>query len=573
MNRKPVIVAAVVAVAVAAYVGWTYFFPPAPGGAGEVEMAQPDPLGDSAERLVYLDQGWSESDRDWFYTVSQGSWIVPYSWWLVLEDADGEGRFGRDENIRRWRYVPNQVSSRNPDGLPLGFVKDEDEDWMGFNCAACHTAQFTYQGAAVRIDGGPTLGDSATMMTELGEALQALLDDDAKFARFAANVLGGEATDADRAQLHGRVGEVDASTDSFNERNHSTVPWGYGRVDALGTILNEVTARDLGIPENRREPDAPVSFPFLWDAPQHDRVQWNGALDNAGLGSMARNVGEVLGVWGTVDIDPQVEIGYESTVRGMNLLRIEERLRELVSPQWSETPLPPVDEELAALGRPLYVTHCSGCHALLEGEERTSPRRRIEAVMIPAEQIGTDPLTTTNFKTRTARTGRLEGQKLLLHTGEVLGAEAQAFYVLANAALGIIFEHPVPALGTVFDREALSVIDIGHLEDLAPDLSVPDPPSYKARPLNGVWATAPFLHNGSVPNLTELLTAPEERATTFYVGHTEFDPVNVGYVNESIPGAFVYDTTQRGNSNAGHDHGTGLTLEEKRQLIEFLKTQ
>ena len=62
----------------------------------------------------------------------------------------------------------------------------------------------------------------------------------------------------------------------------------------------------------------------------------------------------------------------------------------------------------------------------------------------------------------------------------------------------------------------MSILDIGHLESLAPNLTVPEPPSYKARPLNRVWATAPYLHNGSVPNLTDLLRAPEERATIFY---------------------------------------------------------
>ena len=573
MKLKWIALGALALIAIAGYLALPYFFPPALGGAGEVSLEQPDPFGDSADELVFLNQGWTEDERNWFYTVSQGSWIVPYSWWLVLEDADSEQLFGRDDAIRRWRYVPSPPNSRNPDGLPIGFVKDEDNDWMGFTCAACHTAQFTYQGTAVRIDGGPSLGDSPTMMTQLGASLQATLDGAAKFDRFAVNVLGDRSSDAAAiAELREYLSRVSASTAGFNERSHTTVPWGYGRVDAIGTIFNEVTARDLEIPENRREPDAPVSYPFIWDTPQHDRVQWNGALANAGLGSLARNVGEVLGVWGNVTIDPAPgKIGYESTVRAMNLLQIEESVRKLVSPRWSETPLPPVDQELAALGKPLYEANCTNCHVLLEGDERISPRRRIKAHMVPVDTVGTDPTASMNFERR-AKTGRLAGTKLLLHMGEELGEEASAFYLLANASLGVIFEHPVAALGTAIDREKMSILDIGHLESLAPNLTVPEPPSYKARPLNGVWATAPYLHNGSVPNLTDLLRAPEERATIFYVGHREFDPVSVGYVNEDFEGAFTFDTTLRGKSNAGHNYGTGLTEEEKRQLIEYLKT-
>ena len=108
------------------------------------------------------------------------------------------------------------------------------------------------------------------------------------------------------------------------------------------------------------------------------------------------------------------------------------------------------------------------------------------------------------------------------------------------------------------------------------------PLSYKVRPLNGIWATAPYLHNGSVPNLYALLSPVSERPTKFYLGNREYDPVNVGYRSEEFPGGFEFDTTIRGNSNAGHQFtdapnelgriGRLLTPEERRALIEYLKT-
>ena len=95
---------------------------------------------------------------------------------------------------------------------------------------------------------------------------------------------------------------------------------------------------------------------------------------------------------------------------------------------------------------------------------------------------------------------------------------------------------------------------------------------YRARPLNGVWAMAPYLHNGSVPSLHDLLLAPEQRPRTFFVGKWEFDPVNVGYEAGQAPGAFLFDTSIRGNSNAGHVYGTDMTEDDRKALIEYLKT-
>src|SRR5262249_31378209 len=61
--------------------------------------------------------------------------------------------------------------------------------------------------------------------------------------------------------------------------------------------------------------------------------------------------------------------------------------------------------------------------------------------------------------------------------------------------------------------------------------------AYKARPLDGIWATAPYLHNGSVPNLNALLTPPAQRPSEFYVGTRVYDPVNVGYrTDQAAPG-------------------------------------
>ena len=94
--------------------------------------------------------------------------------------------------------------------------------------------------------------------------------------------------------------------------------------------------------------------------------------------------------------------------------------------------------------------------------------------------------------------------------------------------------------------------------------------TYKARPLNGIWATAPYLHNGSVPNLWALLQPVAQRPARFFVGSREFDPVRVGQVSEQGPS--LLDTSLPGNSNRGHLAGTTLPEADKRALLEYLKT-
>jgi hypothetical protein len=123
---------------------------------------------------------------------------------------------------------------------------------------------------------------------------------------------------------------------------------------------------------------------------------------------------------------------------------------------------------------------------------------------------------------------------------------------------------------------------------------------YKARPLNGIWATAPYLHNGSVPTLYDLLlpsplrqVAAEgagpgvatpgtaSRPDVFHVGNREFDPKRVGFVTTATAEAFKFEVRDAsgkpipGNYNSGHDYGTSdteLNDRERWALVEYMKT-
>jgi len=99
---------------------------------------------------------------------------------------------------------------------------------------------------------------------------------------------------------------------------------------------------------------------------------------------------------------------------------------------------------------------------------------------------------------------------------------------------------------------------------------------YSSPPLDGIWLRAPYLHNGSVPTLRDLLKPPEDRPKVFYRGYDVYDFDNVGFITdgpEAESSGFKYDTSKTGNRNQGHVYGVGLSQREIDDLVEFLKTQ
>jgi hypothetical protein len=513
--------------------------------------------------VVNLEQGWSEEQQQWFWFTSQGSRIVPYDWFLALEQATSTELFRSDANMNRLRYLLEKPSPANPDGLPVGFAKDTDpaskKAWMGWTCAACHTNQIDYQGTSLRIDGAPTMADAFRFLDDLVAALQATEKDGAKFDRFAHKVLGGGYNPGNAAALRQELLAVTGPLAERQRQDAPPHPYGYARLDAFGGIFNQVLGADLGIPENYQPADAPVSFPFLWDTPQSDLVQWDGIAPNAGVGPLARNVGEILGVFGTISIDPSRELeGYKTSVKVVSLGDLEKTLDDLWSPLWPAEYLPPVDPVKAASGQAIYQQHCVQCHALLN---RTDPKRRLTVVMTAVTDLGTDPKMADNVLSRVGRTGRLKGHKTAILFGETFGDEASGHEILGNAVIGTILGEKDAAVEAAIHE----YLDVKKAATFAPA-------SYKGRSLNGIWATAPYLHNGSVPNLWELLKLPAQRVQQFYVGSRELDPVKVGFETAQSPFSTLLDTRLPGNSNAGHNFGATLSDEQKWALIEYLKS-
>lgn len=643
--------------------------------------------GDGIISVKTLQQNWSDNESRKFYHAPQGSQLIPYRWFLFLDQADNDKPFLDPGHIRALGYLPRSPDNfGNPDGLPIGFVRDmpfpDGSAALGMSCAACHTTQINHKNIAWLIDGAPTLGDIETFQRSLQAALKATIDDDNKFERFANNVLR-QTSPYYKDELKLRMQHFEAQRRQYNERNMpapGAPHFGHGRVDAFGAIMNEVTANFLHLQENVKPANAPVSYPFLWDTPQHDFVQWNGIAENTTsilgsifvgtrhIGALGRNTGEVLGVFGNVNLDHKNFGGsYTSSVDRRSLIDIEDSLRTLWSPVWP-TEMGEIDNNMRIEGMNLFNIHCAKCHTNNEESyefDRTDPNRFIKAKM---KAVGTDDTMYLNFALRRAKTGILKGRHRTLNIfSRPLESEEQASVLLTHVIQRVI-------VGPNFERAAASPAHLAALEVQMPlnlsfrtsegvltgnfktivphggrntflvsgenirftpnamtapnagilmlsaendgtalfhgttesynadsfnTLSAIRPittailgtgstylqlrvtaesinVTYKARPLNGIWATAPYLHNGSVPNLWELLKpvnhpdANSRRTKTFFVGNRVFDTKNVGF--QSDDGPFKFDTTLPGNSNAGHEYGTTLLELEKRQLIEYLKS-
>ncbi|WP_053981443.1 di-heme-cytochrome C peroxidase [Marinagarivorans algicola] len=534
----------------------------------------------------YLDQNWTEENqlRDKFYTTSQGSQLIPYEWFFALENAKSHKLISSHDEISLLGYLPDYVPDplTNPDGLPVGFVKDEDPqtgDWLGVNCAACHTAQFTYKQHVVRIDGAPSMGDFIKLYRTVRDSLDATLASRQKFRRFAKRLrLNYSESRAVYAQMKKIAAELDGTIERGVSKDHEP---GYGRVDAFSGIRNEVFQHDLGIKENFRPSIAPVSYPFLWGTPDLQAVQWTGNADNP----FGRNAGQVLGVLGRLDLKNPATL-FESSIRRDNVFLMEQWVRELKAPKWPAHILGRIDQAAAQRGRALYNKvdasgySCASCHALknAKGQYPLTPasdnafgKQFVKTTNIPLDEIGTDPNAfLTIYAQGDFKTGGL---------APLLGGETEMFgpTLLTQIGGGVVRKlfQASPAL-TPQQQAVYSGFRV-----YAPGVEAPAyVPGYKARPLEGIWATSPYLHNGSVPTLHDLLLPPSERPSIFWVGNYEFDPVSVGYVTDNSfirykgvqARMFRFDTTRAGNYNSGHEYGTHLSRSQRWDLVEFLKT-
>ena len=655
-------------------------------GAMPIENAL---FGESYSTPVYLDQGWDEADSLWFYNTTQGSGMLPYDFFMVLEQAGATALLRDPNNMDAFRYLPQKPTFFNPDGLPVGFVKDtyQGRDYIGYTCAACHTSQVNYQGKAIRIDGGPAMADMVSFLVALEKSLKAVTAPGEKRERFIQRVLELDNNYDDKKAVEADIEKWTYNIELYNTINHSHIDYGFARLDAFGRIYNRVLQHVLSKKQMRdvlldvvsatnqplltteqvdlvlkdinntiigdeefaliserlesdstgypnlsprqmlrvrnsifNEPNAPVSYPFLWDIAHSDYVQWNGLAGNSGVGPLGRNAGEVIGVFGILDwtakkpgfslsahltgqSKKQERIDFKSSIDLVNLERLESHLKSLQSPVWPEQILGEIDKEKANRGRVIYSHYCQSCHEIID---RSAWDRVVIGKMSNVDAIGTDPVMARNSVDYKGKSGNFVHTYQGTDVGPlVLEENAPVIQILTSVTTGVVSTEDADKWAlrrgldwlytlamSFFDNDIKSSMKAGNYKPDTTANPYDSLLSYKARSLNGIWATAPYLHNGSVPTMYDLLLPRKEagdpedgqyRPDEFMVGSREYDPIKMGFRSEGYEG-FRLRTFRASNMNGGHEYGAGpitqadgtvlpaLTEQQRWDLIEFIKT-
>lgn len=548
-----------------------------------------------------LESGLSPTERALFYHIPLGSEIIPLSWMEALTDVKTGKRFL--DVVDRFGML---ADADHPLGLPIGMSHANSGDarfqgqMVGLTCAVCHVGELHHKGHVVRIVGAPNLLRIEAFVQDLAASMAATLKSPKKLFQFvrwmrehpehgkamAKTAPGAHTIFGD----HGSLEELAAANPNLaaalEEAHAEVAAWertamghvtvgGTRPVDpqhrklltrftdlltdakaALGTYVEvaklvkarlsfllkmrkvdaelPVTAPGPGRnddwtlgrnvvfgPQDWMAPQAPAAFPDLWGYNKAKWLTWNGATTSG----MERGVATVIGLFAL--FDPKT---HSSTVSMLGLGVADDLALKIRSPRWPEDIFGKVDTALVSRGAKLYREHCAQCH---DAPSAT-----------PLRKIGTDPLHALGFLTPMT-----DGRPFV----SAFAAEMAAYKRAAYAAQGL-----TPATTE-------------KLEAPAPDMwkSVY---RYVSRPLAGVWATAPFLHNGSVPTIYDLLLPPDKRPRTFSVGHRDYDPVKLGFTTVVKDPIWIFDVSEPGNDNGGHIYGTELSEADRAALLEYIKS-
>jgi mono/diheme cytochrome c family protein len=472
---------------------------------------------------------------------------IPYWVWWVLPDLfpqhlpEPERYTALPDAQRNARAAYAQFGFVYEEGhdLPIGFTTRKVlMDRIGLNCAVCHVATVKVSAgmepariygaepgyASSKKDRVIVLGMPA-ITVDLGAYLNFLhaCANDGGFT--ADNVLAAierryRLGPIDRLIYKRAVPEVQKALQT-QDRDFAFLrdspPAGPGRVDTFNPYKNHVF---------KFPPDHSVGtsdFPSIWNQRPRQGMQlhWDG--NNKSV--FERNISASLGAGATpvsLDLPRMLRVADWLGAPDPHHEPTEDEIREARAdprPRQGELPVPrfpfAIDEALAARGGAVYAQHCAACHDW---------QGKSIGQTVPIDKIGTDR-----------------------HRLDSFTAELAANQNTLGAGTWWRFHHFRKTDG------------------------------YVNMPLDGLWARAPYLHNGAVPTLADLLNKPDERPKRFFRGDDEYDPKKVGFRSDRErcdDGRKLFDfkTAERGNSNAGHTYGTDLKDDEKKALLEYLKT-
>lgn len=527
--------------------------------------------GSDTSQTTWLEQGWTKNERQYWHYKSLGQALAPLSWFKSIEREQSSNLLMDRSFLESLGYLFEEKNSHNPNELPIGFAVAPKgstvQGQVGMTCSSCHTSQINYKGQSFRIDGGSANFDLTGLLGEFYGSLANTFKDKEKWNRFVSRVQKIEnITDADlNKQVSTVLSDLAWSAEAFSKAPGTYPEAGPGRADAMNRIGNYLFGQRLLVSSNYHKSNAPANYPPLWNAWKFNWVHYNASFTQP----MARNILQVLGNNGTTNfidaagnVTPE-EYRWKTSIDFIGAADMEKGIRKLSAPKWPEAVLGAVDQGKIKNGKILFEKHCSSCHAPYPIKPPHNLKAQLATVIVPISIIGTDPAHAKTFQDRKFDLSKLTGDSSLL-----FGSEGLTFAInsIENYA---------------YDKLNLNKEERENLNGFGRTNYIRSPLAYKARTLEGIWATPPFLHNGSVPNMYELLSSVSERSKQFWTGGYEYDPVTLGYsTSKSNGNYFLFDVSIDGNSNQGHEFNDGkgpgiigpkLTHTERLDLIEYLK--
>lgn len=511
-------------------------------------------VGDSATRTVDAAQTptWSADDTQFFLHGSMSSEVVPEHVLRAFVRVYPE--LFPSEDLSNLGMIPDPAF-----GWPVGFSRGRPAHLgrlpsVGLNCAACHVAEVeSASGRRTRVLGVTSHFDAEAFFGALIVSTFRA-ENPEEMGRFLAEYLDQADPEPDaqrRSVRHERFlaawkcqrADIEKAMASNPGGAHGAGPGGLQAISAADLQLTGVRLDDtdltvlsvsmlklfhniraaLHIPDQPPTDVPPASGPGRNDAfgllsaelfnspqpygPVKYGLVWN--LEHRHWVHWDGNTRSPLGrnILASLGLGAPLVDGRAQL--DMALIRRHTQLTEHIAP-----PAYPfaIDRAAAVRGQPLYAVHCASCHSGVENDTR----------LYSVEQLGTDPIRATVFTPRQA--------------------ESFNSFLMKLRADGY---QPSPEPGIRSTQK------------------------YWAPSMEGVWARSPYLHNGSVRTMHDLLEPPASRPASFHRGSRVFDEASMGYTDA---GPYLLDTTKPGNSNSGHDYGTRLPADQKRDLIEYLKT-
>jgi hypothetical protein len=390
-------------------------------------------------------------------------------------------------------------------------------DFAGFNCAVCHTGTYraTPQSPRQIVLGMPSHQLDFQALTRF--IINCPLDD-----RFTPdNVLA-------------KIREVGGKLDWLDRLiyRYQLIPRVRNQTLDLGRRVQLLLDQHVVTPWGRGRVDTfnPYkSLQFHWNLALLPNDELVSASDFPSLWNQKPRQGMQLHWDGNNDSVDERNLS-ASLGAGVTPVTIDhERLKRVADWAWTLPPPAypfPINRERAAQGAALYAEHCTLCHAdhtFRDGHIQSTAQGTKVGHVVRLKDIGTDP------------------HRWLSYTYT---------FVVNQYTL-----YPDSRYRFTHFRKT---------------------DGYANHPLDGIWARAPYLHNGSVPTLRDLLEAPDKRPKVFYRGYDVFDQEKVGFVSNVAEDKGVtyslYNTTLPGNSNSGHNYALDLPAADKDAIVEYLKT-